>query len=744
MIIIIESTMNQLAKILPQINKGKINKGDRVPQPLNINYVLIHDILSLMNQNRVNSVIQLKDEYYHSFYDGQISLFILFLKVSLGYNKIYKNYSNIKDDFDIIWVSDDQDFLNENVDMNIYFDGQNDIFSKLSKHTKIYDSENELRNFILHANNQKNIGHTNIKSLFKNDNFLLNVMNLEDSSHLNKDKFSNWNNFYYVKDNEFKLQSFLNEQAKNNKKSILFFDLTDSNKNFYDLLINNQKIMNHIQYFFVLQTNVKTNHHKFKINSSLIDFCKKENHFLEFYISHIKTDQFMTILDKIFYDEMQNLDKFQLFKLKLLYKKIKKFIFSYEIGYIQKSHQTSIQKEINEYLEYIKDDLLKEQFLNSYHDILNQVNEKSFFEFIKEKIHQGQYKKIYIHYSPDHIYEKVRKDLFDYCQHECILEKNQQYSIEYFNKSAPLMSVEHDSLMIHLGIDKVSKYFINRIDSVVITDMFSLKYLSHKKGLNIKVNNQSMNLDSIKEEMLDRRKNILKDLKEEDFEYIKEKYILKNDDKNSEEYEKEYKKSGEDKIFIYHENKYYYMTMKEIFEYELSYILSPNVHNDEYIQSIFEEICQSLERVQREKIKAALEKCQNNQKITDKKNVENHLNSMNKKFNFSEDEKIYIGGNLNVWLKGNSLPRRRKTFMQLMEYIDYPDDIERAWNNIQKESSQNRKSGRENKRAIQKTMSEMMEDHDLNDNQEILKNIKNQRYTIKREINQEHGESNNE
>ncbi len=83
--------------------------------------------------------------------------------------------------------------------------------------------------------------------------------------------------------------------------------------------------MNHIQYFFVLPTKVKTNHHKSKINSSLIDFVKKENHFLEFYISHIKTDQFMTILDKIFYDEMQNLDKFQLFKLKLLYKKIKRY-----------------------------------------------------------------------------------------------------------------------------------------------------------------------------------------------------------------------------------------------------------------------------------------------------------------------------------------------------------------------------------------------------------------------------------
>ncbi len=29
-------------------------------------------------------------------------------------------------------------------------------------------------------------------------------------------------------------QYFLNEQAKNNKKSILFFDLTDCNKKFYD------------------------------------------------------------------------------------------------------------------------------------------------------------------------------------------------------------------------------------------------------------------------------------------------------------------------------------------------------------------------------------------------------------------------------------------------------------------------------------------------------------------------------
>lgn len=670
---------------------------------LDINIPLFDDLFKIIN-GKTTKYVLLKDSYYNSFFDEEISLFWFFFKTYLA----MKNFENNQcTNFDCLHILFNRNLtkLNKPHVLSMHHDVNIDFFTNLKKINPLFNQTlaNYYQNpdashhhFINYINNCGTLDYwrfleKNLQKIVTNSINNDIHTNNDEKIFLAKDfyKYSekniDYNCFYYwycdnkrINDDYFSFKEdflkLLNKRLNilktgcyhNDTKSNLLILIEVSNEEELEILQKflsdssiEKSLYKSIYKFLILYKGKKYDTHSlnysiFNINSSLT-FYDGDYETIELLLKN-KSSSFLLSILKSETSINDNILK------KQKYKEIRNLIFRLlMLGEIRFS---KLSKLLNEFFKFQKNDFIEK--VNMHIDLLkNNIFECETIFSVEEDlinyIEKNNYKKIFIAKSN---FCLKNEDLIAFNNYlQSIL--NKKISIIDFKKSFPI-EMDKNSLLIYLGDDLISRYFKNKVNLLQIK-------------LDYKIDNEDL--------------NFINEFEEEKKEYTIFSLKYKN---NTEEL------SSYKRVLYYELNdrNIYIDTIKNIYENEFSnlYVLSDFSQIKEFAQKFIDNYNKNSQT--RKKIK--------NNAI--KKKYDGHKNylwsSKKEYYNFLADKfleqidnkekyKNLIINNLHHWIEKDNLPRDKYIFIKFLEFINLSNEANNLFYEHKCETLINQNSGKE-------------------------------------------------
>lgn len=620
-----------------------------------------------------------------------------------------------------------------------------------SKEKSEYNNKNHFweKLFILHAKNIRN--H---KKFIYDQNFSKNL-NLSDKNLIDCSLF---NNFYFLQKEygtEEKelggiycvLKDFLHDRQKkigilnqsnsikeNLRNMILVIHIKNKNhkenyKNLLQKFLNENDWMKLTMYFKniiiispqwfkkevseILEPNVE----KIKINSCLVDFNKTNRNIFMFNNSNKELVKALNLLNKIF--EKIKTECIDNYDIKHLYKKIREDIILNDFGlksnllHIKDVLFLLLKKSNNiELIEVIKPEIDK-LFLEQKEEELYDI-----FDWIQEQIEKYNYENVYVNYSK-HYVRKYQKEYFIYILNQKF--KHSNINIYDFDKNYPISTHNNNkTLLLNIGQDWETNYFIGKIDCLFIVDVFGWNKIQKKIENNKDINFiPNKNIDDLLIEFYEIKNEINDIFYNSENEDIKKQYILIN------ALSKKQIILNEDKRIFYSiekEGSFGENSLSEIFDmgFEQIYTFCLEYHMEELKElwdSLQESIATKKEAIRKEIKEKIHEKLNYSKKYgtklsfykehSDKIKFILNLKLLQKNIDIDLIKKeSSTVDNLKIWVESDSLPQKRNVFESLLEYIGYDKDISMAWRSLKKEIASNQQEGRNKNQELNELFKE--------------------------------------
>lgn len=508
-----------------------------------------------------------------------------------------------------------------------------------------------------------------------------------------------------------------NKNYKENYKSLLKKFSTDNEWMKLTMYFKNIIIISPLWFKKEITDLSFSNIEKIKINSCLIDFNKNNKNIFMFNNSNRELVKSLNLLNKIF--EKIKFEQVDDYNTKHLYKKIREDIILNDFGL--KNNLLHIKDVLFLLLRKSSDinliDIMKPEIDNLF---LEQKEEKLFdiFDWIQEQIEKYDYKNIYINHSK-HYVRKYQKEYFIETLTQQL--KNLNINVCDFDKNYPISTHnDNKTLILNIGQDWETNYFIGKIDCLFIVDVFGWSKVQKKvekiKDINFIPNK---NIDYLLNDLHEIKSEINDIFYNHDNEQCKKQFTLINT------VSKKQLILNEDKRVFYSIEKngsFGENSLGEIFDigFDQIYTFCLEYHMEE-LREIWDSLQESMaikKEAIRKEIKEKIHKKLKYSKTygtklsfykyhADKIKFSLNLKLLQKNidFNLIKKESSTID-NLKIWVESDSLPQKRNVFEALLEYIGYDKDISMAWHSLRKEIASNQQEGRNKNQELNELFKE--------------------------------------
>lgn len=499
-----------------------------------------------------------------------------------------------------------------------------------------------------------------------------------------------------------------NKNYKDNYQKLLTKLSTDPDWNKITLYFKHVLVISPLWFKKELSKINFQNYNKINIDSCLIKLDSNNKNIFIFNNSNIKIVKILNLLNTLF-DKIKTEDNkdYEIFHL---YKKIREDIILNDFGLKDNLNHIKeiillLARKLNE-VDILENSLLGIQ--NIFEE--NIVEEKhDIFEWIEEQIAKYNYEYIYVNSSNNYV-RKHQKEFFIESLKGQLNSLSNHIKIFDFNKNYPIATINSNkTLIINIGQDWGTNYFIGKLDTLFITDIIGLK-----KVVNIA---DKLNLNLIKNKDVDYLLSQLNDIREEIEEifYSDNNKEFKNNFKLiNENTKKVININGDKRIFFSIDkdisfgdntlNEIYEMGFDQIYTFCLEYQM-------EELKEIWESLHKSIATKKAEirneikqKIKDKLTYSKNKENGTQSVFYKKHSDAIKYQLNLKylrknldisiiQKESATID-NLKNWVVSETLPQKRNVFEALLDYVGYEKDISVAWRSLKKEIASNQQEGR--------------------------------------------------
>lgn len=774
---------------------------------LNINFKLFIDIDKILNSKEKDFI--LKSSSYNKFFNNEISLFFFMYKLHrqvLEYDNIDELNNNIKE-WDYLYLSDSSSLGNSE---NLFIDTNhnkffNDFRLKYKDYfNKSYKNDNFHEFFALcchqffnnftdkiniraimpqHVGDIEVIKNTTEKS--KKDLFIFHVEDiLKNNKKLNYEKF----NLLYMLNKNYgqskedilsivsRVKIFCRERMlrKRNKDLICFLNIGDQNnvENYFKIFEELRESGYLAKTILIVDDFVEKQYKNtyvpakiIKTDFAIVNFNKNNKRVLIFNNSSNNTIYILSLLSKIWIGiknqyEIYNIDID--YSILHLLKKLKESIILADFNYNGDYSLDFIKEEFMILANHLEDSsYLKEEVKNM---LEHSINEKpdNLFDFIISQVDKYGYENIYISNSRFYLSGLKKKDFTNKLKNK-FSEIDLKVNIYELNKHFPVSVINSEkSLLINLGQDKESLYFILKLDCLFVTDIYGYDYINR---FHIRSDTHT---SSKFELILNKGKEYLSKLvsqyylnKEHIRGIIKEMNIDKYNDFNMKINVRNQKTkellviNGNKKIYYTIGDSKIYMedSLQNLVESGITEIKTFCIENLPEIKNIWhtvENIVYQKNNEKRKDIKnsAALfiyKKYKNINKNDYYEKLSEDLKKIyrnNKYHDFSlADENLINGINLKSWVEGDTLPSKIYIFKSFLELIKYKGDFDNMWTFIKKETAQSIKTGKQSSNELEKILKDGFLIEKFNDKEifdvlmnEILEKGLSEMYSLEKEL----------